>query len=135
MADTLTIAERSERMSRIRGKNTAPEIIVRKLAHGMGYRFRLHRSDLPGSPDLVFPASRKIVWVHGCFWHRHEGCRKATMPTTNVLFWESKFAATQERDDRNLRQVSNQGWDALVVWECETKDVARLSERLRVFLC
>lgn len=134
MTDTLTPAERSERMSRIRGKDTTPELIVRKLAHEMGYRFRLHRRDLPGSPDLVFPRYKKVIWVHGCFWHRHEGCRKTTMPATNIPFWEEKFAATQKRDDQNFHRIRDQGWEALIIWECQTKDVENLTKQLQVFL-
>lgn len=121
-------------MSRIRGKNTKPELIVRRLAHGMGYRFRLHRKDLPGSPDLVFPGRRKVVFVHGCFWHRHEGCRKTTTPKTRAEFWAEKFGRNVERDAENYAALKENGWHHLVVWECETTDLDALAMRLRKFL-
>jgi len=121
-------------MARIRGKDTKPELIVRRLAHALGYRFRLHRRDLPGSPDLVFPSRRKIVFVHGCFWHRHPGCKKTTTPSTRHDFWQKKFDQNVERDIRKEVQLIAAGWDVLVVWECETRDAARLTSTLREFL-
>ena len=132
--DVVTPERRSAIMSRIRGKNTKPELVVRRLAHAMGYRFRLHRRDLPGSPDLVFPGRRKVVFVHGCFWHRHEGCRKTTTPKTRAEFWAKKFARNVERDAENHAALKEKGWDHLVVWECETTDLDALALRLREFL-
>jgi DNA mismatch endonuclease, patch repair protein len=112
-------------MARIRGKNTRPERVVRSLVHSMGYRFRLHRSDLPGTPDIVFVGLKKIIFVHGCFWHRHRGCTHTTMPKTNATFWAEKFSQNVERDRRRLRALKKAGWKSLIVWSCETKDVAR----------
>jgi len=121
-------------MARIRGKDTKPELIVRRLAHAAGYRYRLHRRDLPGCPDLVFPRYRKIIFVHGCFWHRHS-CRKGrSTPRTRRRFWKKKFDENRERDRRNRRALRRQGWQVLVVWECQTKDPEKLLQRLHQFL-
>lgn len=122
---------RSALMARIRGKNTRPEMIVRCLVHRMGRRFRLHRGDLPGRPDLVFPAARIALFVHGCFWHRHPGCRLSSMPKTRVDFWRSKFEANIARDERVQAELRAAGWRVAVVWECETRDLPRLEARLR----
>lgn len=132
--DVVTPERRSAIMSRIRGKNTKPELIVRRLVHAMGYRFRLHRRDLPGSPDLVFPSRHKVVFVHGCFWHRHEGCRKSSMPKTRAEFWAEKFRRNVERDAENYAALEQVGWSHLVIWECETSDLDSLSARLQEFL-
>ena len=121
-------------MSRIRGKNTRPERAVRRLAHSLGYRFRLHRRDLPGVPDLTFPSRRKVVFVHGCFWHQHRGCRFAYRPKSNVAFWSQKFEANRKRDHRALRELRGTGWDPLVVWECQVADLSVLSKTLRSHL-
>jgi DNA mismatch endonuclease (patch repair protein) len=121
-------------MARVRSKNTTPERVVRKLAHGLGYRFRLHRSDLPGKPDIVFPKLRKIVFVHGCFWHRHPGCPKSSVPKTSVDFWTSKFERNQERDRKNHVELLSLGWDSCVIWECETKQPECVVGRLVDFL-
>ena len=110
-------------MSSIGSKNTAPEIIVRKICHRLGYRFRLHRKDLPGTPDLVFPRLHKVVLVHGCFWHRHKGCYKATIPQTRQQFWEEKFLTNIRRDNENIDALQALGWKVKVVWECETKGI------------
>jgi DNA mismatch endonuclease, patch repair protein len=125
---------RSRLMSRVRGRNTKPEMVVRRLVHAMGYRHRLHRRDLPGTPDLVFPARRKIVFVHGCFWHRHPGCRHATSPKTRQGFWEHKFQENVERDRRKLESLVRLGWQSLVIWSCETSDTVSLEMKLRRFL-
>lgn len=125
---------RSALMSRIRGRDTKPELVVRRLAHALGYRFRLHRKDLPGSPDLVFPSRRQAIFVHGCFWHRHSGCSKTTTPKTRADFWNKKFEANKERDARQHAELAAMGWDVLVVWECETKYLEFLAGRLREFL-
>ena len=132
--DTLTPEQRSERMSRIRGKGTKVEFLVRRLVHALGYRYRLHRKDLPGCPDLVFPGRRKVVFVHGCFWHRHEGCKLARMPKSKVDFWEKKLEANRQRDLRDQEALSRLGWDILVLWECELKDRDRLLATLVEFL-
>nr|WP_323873615.1 DNA mismatch endonuclease Vsr [Roseomonas mucosa] len=121
-------------MSRVAQKNTKPEMIVRSLAHGLGYRFRLHRSDLPGTPDIVFPRLRKAIFVHGCFWHRHPGCRLASTPKSRPEFWEPKFRANVERDHRKEEQLRKAGWDVETIWECETRDPGRLMERLKATL-
>lgn len=133
MTDTLTPRQRSERMSRIRGKNTVPELMVRRMAHGLGYRFRLHRKDLPGSPDLVFPRMKKVVFVHGCFWHGHD-CGKGRLPKSNVDFWEAKIDKNRDRDVRTVSALRAAGWSVLVLWQCETKDLKVLENRLRRFL-
>jgi DNA mismatch endonuclease (patch repair protein) len=133
MVDTLTPQQRSERMSRIRGKNTAPEIVVRKLAHALGFRFRLYRKDLSGSPDLVFPRLRKVVFVHGCFWHGH-GCRYGKLPKSNVPFWRDKIHKNQARDARNQSDLAESGWSVLVLWQCETRDLGTLRKQLTTFL-
>lgn len=132
--DTLTVAERSERMARIRSKDTKPELRVRQLLHRLGYRFRLHRKDLPGSPDLVFPARRKAIFVHGCFWHAHEACRLANRPKSRRSFWDAKFERNKVRDAANLKALKQGGWKVYTVWECETISEGRLSLRLSKFL-
>lgn len=108
-------------MSKVRSKNTKPERLVRSLLHAAGYRFRLHRTDLPGKPDLVLPKHRVAVFVHGCFWHQHEGCKKATLPKQNADFWAAKLKSNQERDRSVQRRLQDIGWETVIVWECETK--------------
>lgn len=120
-------------MSRVRGKNTSPELIVRRLLHKLGYRYRLHAKALPGKPDIVFSSRRKIVLVHGCFWHGHD-CRWGRTPRSNVAFWTEKANANRRRDMSTTDQLRVAGWDVLVVWQCETKDVDNLLSRLTVFL-
>lgn len=127
--DRLTSAERSRNMALIRGRDTKPELRVRSLLHGLGYRFRLHRKGLPGSPDIVLPRHKAVVFVHGCFWHRHPGCRGATMPKTRTEFWCEKFEANVRRDEAASAGLNEAGWRVLVLWECETKD-AMVSENL-----
>lgn len=117
-------------MRSVRQKNTSPEMIVRRLVHAMGGRYRLHRRGLPGTPDLVFPGRRLVLFVHGCFWHRHQGCRLASTPKSNVLFWRDKFCANVERDLRKEAELEAFGWRVVVIWECETRDIAALSNRL-----
>lgn len=134
MVDRLTPERRSALMANVRSKNTSPEIRVRKAAHALGYRFRLHRKDLPGHPDLVFPGRKKIVFVHGCFWHRHPGCNKATTPKSHVKYWKDKFRKNVARDKATEKALRELGWDVLVIWECQTKHVEELSEKLSVFL-
>lgn len=134
MVDRLTPERRSYLMSRVKGKNTTPELRVRRLAHALGYRFRLHRRDLPGKPDLVFPRLRKVILVHGCFWHRHAGCRLATRPKSNTEFWDSKFKRNVDRDRRVEAELRKIGWNVLVVWECETRNPDFLEHILFEFL-
>lgn len=121
-------------MRAVRAKNTKPELAVRRAVHAMGFRFRLHRRDLPGTPDLVFSRLRRIILVHGCFWHRHEGCRGNTTPMDNVEFWATKFKRNVERDRATIRALRKQGWKVLVVWECQARDSSKLQLRLRRFL-
>jgi DNA mismatch endonuclease (patch repair protein) len=118
-------------MSGIRGKNTGPELAVRKAAHALGYRFRLHRKDLPGSPDLVFPRKNTVVFVHGCYWHRHEGCRYCYTPKSNIEFWATKFKNNIARDKRVREELEHLGWRVVTRWECETTDVDDLRIRLK----
>jgi DNA mismatch endonuclease (patch repair protein) len=134
MADVLNREQRRYCMSRIRGKDTKPEIIVRQMVHCMGYRFRLHRRELPGSPDIVLARHRKVILVHGCFWHKHY-CRYGRVrPATNKEFWEKKRQGNVERDRRNVRRLRAMGWKVLVVWECWTRDTTKLERCLRDFL-
>ena len=114
--------QRSRNMSAIKSKNTKPEITVRKLLHSMGYRFRLHRKDLPGSPDIVLPKYKTVIFVHGCFWHRHKNCKYASTPKTRQEFWEAKFRENINRDKLNQENLSSKGWKIIIVWECEIKD-------------
>lgn len=132
--DIIDKQARSSLMGRIRGKDTKPEMAVRRLAHRLGFRFRLHRRDLPGSPDLVFPGPQKVVFVHGCFWHRHPGCRLAYEPKSNKAFWRKKFAANVTRDEKALADLKAQGWNPLVIWECEAKDAELVVSRLSAHL-
>ncbi len=119
--DVFTKEKRSEIMGRVKSKNTKPEKSVRSMLHKMGYRFRLHRKDLPGNPDIVLPKYKIAVFVHGCFWHQHPGCRKATVPVQNFDFWDKKLKRNQERDSRVKSELSTLGWLTVTVWECEVK--------------
>ena len=121
-------------MSRIRGRDTGPELSVRSLLHRMGFRFRVHRRDLPGTPDIVLPKYRTVVFVHGCFWHRHAGCKYAYTPKSRVDFWLRKFEENVARDRKARRQLKAVGWQVIVVWECQTRDHEKLRERLLRFL-
>lgn len=134
--DTLSPKQRSERMALVKGKNTSPELTVRRLLHRMGYRFRLHARDIPGRPDIVFRKRRKIIFVHGCFWHRHPepNCALARLPKSRHEFWLPKFAANVARDERVRAELAELGWDVLVVWECELRDQAALESTLWRFL-
>lgn len=133
MTDRMTPAERSRCMSRIRGKDTKPELVVRRLVHGLGYRYRLHARHLPGRPDIVFPSRRKVIEVRGCFWHRHPGCVLAAAPATRVDFWEAKLSGTVARDAKNVSALEAAGWGVMILWECEVGE-AHLVDRLRRFL-
>jgi DNA mismatch endonuclease (patch repair protein) len=121
-------------MSRVRSKNSRPEMLVRRLVFAAGYRYRLHDKKLPGCPDLVFRGRAKIIFVHGCFWHRHEGCVLARTPKSRLDFWKPKLEANKQRDARNKKQLQRAGWKVLTIWECETKDTERLKRKLRRFL-
>ena len=137
MADTLTPERRAENMRRIKSKNTKPEMVVRSLVHRLGYRYRLHRLDLPGKPDLVFSPRRKIIFVHGCFWHGHEDpdCADGRrQPKSNLDYWLPKLARNKERDHVQAAEIETLGWAVMIVWECETRDRPRLTARLREFL-
>ena len=134
MADHVDRAKRSLIMGAVHSKNTSPEMAVRRIAHALGYRYRLHVSTLPGRPDLAFPARHKAIFVHGCFWHRHNGCRYATSPKTNCEFWEAKFRANVARDRRARRELKKINWAVLTVWQCELKKPETLTERLNDFL-
>lgn len=121
MADTISTAHRSWNMSRIKGRDTGPEVKLRSLLHRDGYRFRLHDRKLPGRPDIVLPKYRTAIFVHGCFWHRHEGCRNATTPSTRPEFWASKFENNVARDRANAERLTDAGWHVIVVWECDLR--------------
>lgn len=132
--DRLTAEKRSRLMSRIRGKDTKPEMAVRRLVYGMGLRYRLHRRDLPGSPDLLLPRHRKVILVHGCFWHSHAGCRAGRVPASNTGYWEPKLRRNAERDAASEEALRLAGWAVLVVWECQTRKAADLERKLGAFL-
>ncbi len=131
MTDTISKERRSWNMSRIRGKNTKPELIVRSMLHRMGYRFRLHRKNLPGCPDIVLPKHRTVIFVHGCYWHRHPRCRYAYEPKSRTEFWNRKFQENVKRDKKNQAQLEELGWRVRVVWECEVKDPEACARLLR----
>jgi DNA mismatch endonuclease (patch repair protein) len=138
MADRLTAKRRSDNMSRIRSKDMKPEMVVRQLVHGLGYRYRLHGRDLPGKPDLIFRSRRKVIFVHGCFWHQHpaldcpDGARRK--PKSNTGYWNPKLQRNIERDSQNQSCLQEVGWDVLIIWECETEDQDRLTNKLQRFL-
>ncbi|SFV15420.1 very short patch repair endonuclease [Pseudoduganella namucuonensis] len=119
MVDSVTPALRSEIMSRVRHKDTKPEMLVRRMLHKAGFRYRLHVSGLPGKPDLVFAGRKKVIFIHGCFWHMHEGCAMARIPKSRVEFWTTKLSANRGRDTRNEAELRQAGWDVLTIWECE----------------
>lgn len=133
MADKLTPERRSANMAKIRAKHTKPEMLVRRMVHGMGVRYRLHRKDLPGKPDLVFGPRRKVIFVHGCFWHLHD-CRDGRIPASRRDYWEPKLQRNAERDAEHAAALQAAGWQVLTVWECETKDIEALKNRLADFL-
>ena len=131
--DRLRPAERSALMARVRGKDTKPEMIVRKLAHAMGFRFRLHRRDLPGQPDLTFPGRGRVIFVHGCFWHGHSCRAGRNRPSSNKSYWMSKLDRNQRRDRANCAKLGRLGWRVLTVWECELRQLSALRARLQRF--
>jgi DNA mismatch endonuclease (patch repair protein) len=136
MADKLTAIERSRNMASIRSKDMKPELAARKAAHSLGFRFRLHRKDLPGKPDLVFPKYRAVIFVHGCFWHQHAepSCLDGRPPKSNLAYWGPKLARNAARDEASRAQLEAQGWRVLVVWECETKQMPLLAGKIADFL-
>ncbi len=131
--DRLTPARRSWLMSRVKGSNTTPELIVRRMLHAAGYRYRLHRKDLPGKPDIVFGPRKKIVFIHGCFWHGHR-CPKGRLPKSNQAFWSSKIDTNKKRDRKRGRQLGALGWKVLVIWQCQLKDPLAVRKRIVDFL-
>lgn len=133
MTDHVTPPKRSEIMKAVRTKDTGAEMIVRRLLHARGYRYRLHRRDLPGSPDIVFPRLRKVLFVHGCFWHGHE-CNKGRLPKSKLDYWRPKIEANKERDLRSIAALSELGWEVAVVWQCELRDESALMAKLNNFL-
>ncbi|MCK4829673.1 DNA mismatch endonuclease Vsr [bacterium] len=135
MADIFDKKKRSQIMGRISGKNTKPELIIRKALFSEGYRYRLHRKDLPGNPDIVFPNRKKVIFVNGCFWHGHS-CKKAALPTTNKSFWEKKLTGNKERDKRNLAKLKAMGWKSMVIWQCQIKKNTLETQinKIKVFL-
>jgi DNA mismatch endonuclease (patch repair protein) len=134
MADRLSTAQRSANMRRIKGRDTTPELLVRRLAHAMGYRYRLHRKDLPGKPDLVFGPRRKVIFVHGCFWHQHAECRAGRVPGSNTGYWAPKLRRNVERDAEARAGLEARGWRVLTIWDCETRNDSALRVRLSEFL-
>jgi DNA mismatch endonuclease (patch repair protein) len=136
MTDKISAERRSENMRRIRSKDMKPEMTVRRIVHGMGYRYRLHRKDLPGKPDLVFSSRRKVIFVHGCFWHQHgdPACLDGRLPKSNTGYWNAKLQRTMERDAKNQRKLASLGWETLLVWECECRDKTALLRKLKAFL-
>lgn len=136
MADTLTPSARSERMRRVRGGDTRPELLVRRLIHSMGYRYRLHARELPGRPDIVFRKRKRAIFVHGCFWHRHPdpSCKRARLPKTRLDFWLPKLDGNRRRDAANVERLEATGWRVLLVWECELRDSEQVRNTLRRFI-
>lgn len=134
MSDNISKDRRSANMRAVRSRDTAPEIRVRRAAHRLGYRFRLHRSNLPGKPDLAFPSRKKVIFVHGCFWHRHKKCRRAALPESNRKFWRTKLTRNAFRDAAQMTAIRKIGWRSIVIWECETKNEKQLAARLKRFL-
>lgn len=132
--DPLSHEQRSRQMALVRAKNTKPELRVRRAAHALGFRYRLHRRDIPGSPDLVFPSKNKIIFVHGCFWHRHKGCSRCRLPKSRLNFWKPKFKSNVERDKKVRKELRRLGWNVLVIWECQTMHKEGLKTSLRRFL-
>ncbi|MGH8601452.1 MAG: very short patch repair endonuclease [Gammaproteobacteria bacterium] len=132
--DRLSVERRSWLMSRVKGKNTVPEMVVRRLVFGMGYRYRLHPKNLPGRPDLVFWGRKKVIFVNGCFWHGHDGCRYGRLPRTHVEYWQEKIERNKKRDAGNIASLESDGWQVLTVWQCELACIERLTSRVREFV-
>lgn len=134
MADTVPPETRSRIMAQVKSKGMKPEMKVRHLLHGLGYRYRLQRADLPGKPDLVFPSRRKIVFINGCFWHNHPDCPRVRIPASNRNYWVSKLQRNQARDERNIGLLKERGWSVMTVWECQLRDMEATTEALIEFL-
>ncbi|MGH9839078.1 MAG: very short patch repair endonuclease [Blastocatellia bacterium] len=134
MADVFTPEQRSLVMASVHEKNTTPELAVRSLLHRMGCRFRLHRKDIPGKPDIVLPRHKKSIFVHGCFWHQHKGCKHAARPTSNTDYWNKKLDRNIERDKANRKKIGELGWKVMVIWECETRNHELLADKLLKFI-
>ena len=132
--DRISREHRSWNMSRIKSGNTKPEIVVRSLLHNMGYRFRLQRKDLPGKPDIALPMYTSVIFVHGCFWHRHKGCKNASNPKTKKTFWREKFKANVDRDIKAQKELKSMGWRILIIWECELAEVDSVINKLEDYL-
>ncbi|HHQ4827770.1 TPA: very short patch repair endonuclease [Pseudomonas aeruginosa] len=121
-------------MSRVKGKNTAPELVVRRLVFGMGYRYRLHLKNLPGRPDLAFLGRKKVIFVNGCFWHGHTGCRYGQLPKTRLEYWQDKIERNKKRDEENIYSLETNGWQVLTIWQCELRNIEHLREKLSNFM-
>jgi len=134
MVDTLNPAERSRLMSLIRSKDTRPEMVIRRIVYGLGYRYRLHGADLPGKPDLVFRSRRKVIFIHGCFWHRHRGCKLSRLPKSRLDFWLPKLEGNRKRDIRHKKTLKKMGWKVFVIWECEVRNLDTLKKHIIEFL-
>ena len=134
MTDHLAKKKRSWNMSRIRSKNTIPEVKVRSILHSLGYRFRLHRKDLPGKPDIVLPKYKTVIFVHGCFWHQHDNCQRSHTPQSNQSYWGPKLSGNVARDKRVKNELKDLGWTVKTLWECETSDIHHLNKKLRLLL-
>lgn len=134
MVDTLDIAERSKRMALVKNKNTKPEMLVRSMVYGLGYRYRLHDKQIPGKPDLVFKSRKKVIFIHGCYWHRHEKCKLARLPKSRLDFWLPKLESNKIRDQKNQKLLRDMGWKFLVIWECEIGNQDKLKEKITNFL-
>ena len=132
--DKISPEKRSQNMAQVKGKNTKPEILVRSLLHRMGYRFRLHNRLLPGKPDIALAKYKTVIFIHGCFWHGHDGCKRAALPTTRVEFWTAKITGNKQRDERNIAALEQLGYRCLVIWQCEMKEIEVLQRRLFDFL-
>ena len=131
MADNLTAEQRRKNMSAIKSRHTKPEIIVRSMLHRLGFRFRLHNKKLPGKPDIILPKYKTVIFVHGCFWHQHKGCKRSTIPKSNTDYWIPKLTGNVKRDVQHKADLKKSGWNVAVVWECETKDADNLAKKLK----
>jgi DNA mismatch endonuclease, patch repair protein len=126
--------KRSRIMANVKGKNTKPELLVRSVLHNMGFRFRLYRRDLPGIPDIILPKYKKVIFIHGCFWHGHKNCKRSKRPTTNKNFWDLKLDKNILRDKYNIQELIKMGWEPLIIWTCELNDIVNLIKKLNFFL-
>lgn len=132
--DVFSVEKRSRIMSSISGKNTEPEIAVRSLLHSLGYRFRIHRKDLPGNPDIVLPKYKKIIFIHGCFWHGHRDCKRSKLPNSNREFWEQKIRSNVQRDNKIISSLTENGWDVMILWTCQIRNSENVAHKLIEFI-